>query len=107
MRVSQVMLALFLISGCAQGQAGPGWYMIVPPLTEEGIADTSAPLARWQNVGSFGSRKNCETVLQQNQFGAGANFGPITQAQSYAQRNAVQVMSGQCISAGHPGLPAH
>src|SRR5277367_1631471 len=100
MKVSRAtIVALLILSGCAQGQSGPGWYMIVPPLTKDGIANTSVPLAQWQNVGSFSSHKTCKTVLQQNQFGAGAVFGPITQAQSYAQQNAVQVMSGQCVPA--------
>jgi hypothetical protein len=81
--------------------------MIVPPLTTDGIANASAPVSQWQNVGSFSSHKTCKTVLQQNKFAVGANFGPITQAQSWIERNAVQVMSGQCIPAGDSRLTAH
>jgi hypothetical protein len=80
--------------------------MMVPPLTPDGFADKSAPLSRWQNVGSFGSHGSCKTVLQQDQFTVGAKFGPITQAQSWIEQNPVQAMSGQCVASDDPRLAA-
>ncbi|MGA2409144.1 MAG: hypothetical protein ABSG46_02000 [Candidatus Binataceae bacterium] len=98
------ILALLIMNGCAQQQSGPGWNLMVPPLTADGLANTSAPLAQWRSGGNYDSRKTCIASLQQGQFGAGAQFGPITQASSWMEDSAVQIMSGQCIAANDPRL---
>jgi hypothetical protein len=107
MKASRMIVAVLILGGCLQGRQGQGWYMMVPPLTKDGFAQTSVSLSQWQNVGSFASHQSCKTVLQQNQFAAGANFGPITQAQSWDERNAVQIMSGQCVPSDNPRLAPH
>jgi len=99
-----VILALLIANGCAQGQSGPGWNLMVPPLTADGSANQSAPLTQWQNLGNYGHHNTCKTALQQGQFGAGAQFGPITRAQSAMEDAAVQLMSGQCVAADDPRL---
>ena len=106
MRMHLAMAVLLVASGCAQQQAGPGWNLLVPPLTANGTADTSAPLAQWQSGGNYGTRKTCMASLQQGQFGAGAQFGPITRASSWMEDSAVQIMSGQCVAADDPRLAA-
>jgi hypothetical protein len=95
---------LLVVSGCAQQQSGPGWNLLVPPLTKDGTADMSAPLAQWQSGGNYGSHKTCTASLQQGQFGAGAQFGPIARASSWMEDSAVQIMSGQCVAADDPRL---
>jgi hypothetical protein len=106
MRMRLAMAVLLVVSGCAQQQAGPGWNLLVPPLTKDGTADTSAPLAQWQSGGNFSSQKSCMASLQQGQFGAGAQFGPITRASSWMEDSAVQIMSGRCVAADDPRLAA-
>jgi len=106
MRLHVPVAILLVVSSCAQQQSGPGWNLLVPPLTSDGTADTSAPLGRWQSGGNFGSHKTCMASLQQGQFGAGAQFGPITRASSWMEDSAVQIMSGQCVAADDPRLAA-
>jgi hypothetical protein len=93
------VLMLLILTGCAQAQSGPGWYLMVPPLTSAGFANKAAPLSQWQNTGSFVDLRSCKASLQQGQFGAGANFGPITRASDQAQGYAVQIMNGKCVFA--------
>lgn len=101
------VLTLVIVSGCAQGQSGPRWDLIVPPLTANGFADQSAPLPQWQNAGNYGARSDCKAALQQGQFAAGANFGPITRAASSIEDGAAQIMSGQCVSSDASRFAAH
>jgi hypothetical protein len=96
------VLALSVANSCAQAQSGTGWNLMVPPLTAGGFANQAAPLAQWQNLGTYSDDDNCKAALQQGQFGAGAQFGPITRAQSAIEYGAVEIMSGKCIASDDP-----
>lgn len=77
---------------------------MVPPLTSGGNADTSAPLSKWQNVGNFGYHTDCNSSMQSQQMNVQARYGPITNAQTPGQADAVKILSGQCVSIGDPRL---
>jgi hypothetical protein len=47
-----------------------GWYLMVPPpVIDQSIADTNAPLAWWELFRSFDTAPDCESVRQAYQAG--------------------------------------
>src|SRR6516162_4666194 len=41
-----------------------GWYLIIPPTTQQNTADLHAPLSEWVSSGSFDTSGACEDVLR-------------------------------------------
>jgi hypothetical protein len=100
-------LCLLVIAGCApiaNTVSTGGWLLLVPPLTTSGNADTGQPLSKWQSVGNFGSQIDCNTSMTNQQFTAHGQFGPITNAQTPYQAQAVRILNGQCVSIDDPRL---
>jgi hypothetical protein len=48
MKASRMIVAVLILGGCLQGRQGQGWYMMVPPLTKDGFAQTSVSMSQWQ-----------------------------------------------------------
>ncbi len=88
----------------SQTPTSGGWLMLVPPMTPSGYADTGQPLTKWQSVGNYGSQSACNSSLTNQQFTVHGWYGPITNAQTPYQTQAVQTLNGQCVSASDPRL---
>jgi hypothetical protein len=102
-----VAIALLLIAGCApaeQSGSTAGWFLMVPNIAADGTAETSQPLSKWQKVETFGGQEDCSTSLASQQFAVQGALGPIGNAQSAYQIQALQTMRGQCIAATDPRL---
>jgi hypothetical protein len=100
-------IALLIVAGCApaeQSASSGGWFLLVPNVAADGTADTSQPLSKWQKVQTFGSQSDCNYSLTQQQFAVHGAFGPIGNAQSANQIQALQTLKGQCVAATDPRL---
>jgi hypothetical protein len=102
-----VMIGLFVVAGCASAQqtgASGQWFLLVPNIANDGTAETSQPLSKWQKVETFGSQSDCGYSLTSQKFAVQGALGPIGSAQSAYQAQALQTMRGQCIAATDPRL---
>jgi len=101
------LLILLIATGCATDatNGSPGGYrLLVPPLNQAGYAATEQPLSKWQNLGNFGGKFDCTNFMETQQNTALAWYGRITQATNYNQTQAVEILSGRCVSIEDPGL---
>jgi len=100
-------IALLVVAGCASasptGSSGT-WYLVVPNIGADGTAETGQPLSKWQKVQTFGSQSDCGYSLTSQQFAVQGPFGPINNAQSAYQDEALQTLKGQCVAASDPRL---
>jgi len=105
------LAAIALLSGCAQAQHGPGWVLMLPPVSADGYADTSAPASKWQTYGSYAGPTDCNAEISRMQFAVNSQVGPISHAGIPGEVEAVQIMSAQCFAANDPRLfalaPSH
>ena len=110
MKLRNLAACTFIIlAGCAStgtdGASG-AYVLMVPPLNQAGFAATNEPLSKWHNLGSFGTRVDCTSTMETQQNTAIGWYGRITNAQDYNQTQAVEILSGRCISIDDPGLKA-
>jgi hypothetical protein len=98
---NSIAIGLLLLAGCAsagnRGSSG-GWRLLVPPITSSGDPTVDAPLQKWQLVGKFSNLTDCQSYMTRVQFGMHARFGPITQAHTPDEAQAVEILNGQCVS---------
>ena len=100
-------IAAIVFVGCAtadQNAASGGWFLMVPNIASDGSAETGQPLSKWQKVQTFGSQSDCNDLLMQQQYAVHGAYGPINNAQSAYQAQALQTLKGQCIAATDPRL---
>lgn len=100
-------IAAIVFGGCAtadQNTSSGGWFLMVPNIASDGSAETSQPLSKWQKVQTFGGQSDCNDSLMQQQYAVHGAFGPINNAQSAYQAQALQTLKGQCIAATDPRL---
>jgi hypothetical protein len=101
------VMGLLVFAGCAStgsnGSSG-GWNLLVPPITSAGNPALNEPLPRWQLVDKFSNPTDCQSYMARVQFGMHARFGPITQAHTPDEVQAVQILDGQCVSLNDPRL---
>jgi hypothetical protein len=101
------VIGLLLLAGCASagtsGSSG-GWNLLVPPITSAGNPALSEPLPKWQIVDNFSDLTDCQSYLSRLQFGVHGQYGPIANAQTPNQAQAVQLLNGQCVSITDPRL---
>jgi len=97
-----------LAAGCAAAQRpGPptgAWLLIVPPMTEDGYADLSKPWSTWRRVGGYSNKIDCTTSMANQQFTVHGWYGPIWNAQTPNEEEAVQILNGRCIASDDPRL---
>ena len=60
-------LALLVLAASMAGCRGSnkGWYLLQPPLGDDGYANIDAPLAKWHFLGAFDSAAECERTFNQ------------------------------------------
>ena len=97
-------LALVALTGCAQVQTGPGWLLMLPPLSADGYADKTAPFSKWQTYGTYAGRADCNAQISTFQFAVNAQVGQISHAATPSEAEAVQMMSAECIASDDPLL---
>ena len=57
-------LSWLLIAGCMQSVSPGAWLLLVPPITMDGIVDTTQTLSEWRPAWSFGTQVDCIAFLQ-------------------------------------------
>jgi hypothetical protein len=96
-------LSWLLIAGCMQSVACGAWLLLVPPITMDGIVDSTQPLSEWRQAWNFGTQTDCIAFLQRQRFMIHCAFGPLT---SGSAQNADQTqrshysrihLSGGCV----------
>jgi|SRR5579862_2501538 hypothetical protein len=99
---------IVVAAGCAAaGRPGPptgAWLLIVPPMTEDGYPDLSKPWSKWRPVGGYASKIDCTTSMASQQLAAHRWYGPIWNAQTPNEEEAVQILNGRCIASDDPRL---
>jgi hypothetical protein len=72
-----------------------GWYLMTPPLQDNGRYDTSAPLSKWRVESGFGNGQDCKKTV--------ADL--IERASKQARRDDLQELKvAQCVSADDPRI---
>jgi hypothetical protein len=100
-------LGLLALAGCASAgnpDSSGKRFLLLPPLTSAGNADTDAPMSKWQSISNFSSPIDCNNWMTRQQFAARAQFGPITNAHDYYEAEAVKILNAQCVSTNDPRL---
>jgi hypothetical protein len=78
-----------------------GWYLLTPPLDQDGKVDWSAPYSQWMHLASYDTAEKCER--ERALFGAstGKEVGvPEGQQRQFHQ----SFVNARCISSEDPGL---
>jgi hypothetical protein len=90
-----------------------GWYLMVPPITSSWPVtyDTSAPLSKWKQGGSFDTAKECneekeKTAMLLLQSAQNPN-GTAENKQKFMQSMSAMLYALQCIATDDPRLKGH
>ena len=107
MRILCAAVLIVLAAGCASLKPNTptgAWLLIVPPITEDGYADMGKPLSQWRRVGGYSSKVDCTTSMANQRFAVHGWYGPIWNAQTPNEAEAVQILNGRCIASNDPKL---
>lgn len=72
-----------------------GWYLLTPPLQDNGHFDTSAPLSEWRIQSGFGTGEDCKNTV------AELSSKAMKEGRS---GDADELKASQCVSTDDPRL---
>jgi hypothetical protein len=78
-----------------------GWYLLTPPLDQDGKVDWLAPYSQWKHLVSYDSAERCET--ERLLFGA-SPAKKVGVPEEQQQRVRQSFINARCIASDDPGL---